>query len=104
MISISRCALTAFFRFSINDDDAPTASDLNEAQAHWDSSFGPFLLATMSQFQIEDTPDNRAMVQLLAAMAPGSNRAALTHGCRLFANVLKLPADSAPLIATDVNN
>jgi hypothetical protein len=52
----------------------------------------------MAQFQIDDTPDNRAMVQLLAAMAPGSNRVALSHGCQLFANVLKLPGDQ-PVVA-----
>ena len=91
MSSVARNALAVFFRFSVNDNDAPSLDDLKGAQSHWDDSYGKSIADRMAEFDIDDTVDNRAWVQLLASMAPGSNKQQLTHGCNMFANVLKLP-------------
>lgn len=104
MVSLSRWALAASFRFSKNDDDTPTLDELMELQSSLDEAFGALVPQTFAKFGIPDTPENRAIVYLLAVPAAGSDRVMLEHGCRMFAHVGTLPepaAPSTPVIADD---
>jgi hypothetical protein len=87
MATVAELALAAFYRYSINDNDSPSQSELDDAKAHWDDCYASRIQQALADHQIADTEENRAWVQLFASMAPGTNKKQLEHGCELFAHI-----------------
>ena len=77
-------------RFADNTNDNPSQEDVDAVQAHWDAEFGASLKDKMSDAGIADTPLNRAIVQMVATLSPGTASVALRRACRFFNAVEQL--------------
>ena len=86
-----RLSQAVALRFANNTDDQPSEADLDAVQTHWDAEFGGSIAQRMAEAGIPDSPENRAIVQMIATLSPGTSSKALKSACRFVKELMNLP-------------